>query len=464
MSFFFDVRLRDIKGGWQKKRGAGPRGLEIATWSTDVEGILRLWTKKSSEKLFLDRMEAEKTEPSAQSCTLWYHAHMPPVSDIILFIGVAAIFVLLLRRKGETPNDTAPLKERIGELQAQLESEKTEKNKLVGQNKQMYAEQVGMKEDVKALTKERDVLSKKVVQCEAQESQREKEFASKLQELTNAKQKFEQEQQRIIREDEEEHANVEAKRDRVWAEHEQNVIAQLTSLCKSPQLAFDHYTNTNLPEEFDGSLKPDFLIGFLDQYIIFDAKKSKSESLQSYVNDSIKKTVQKVKKNPKIALMIYLVVPSEAIAELKNFVYPLDGYTIYVVSPESLPPILASLKRITTYEFADQMDPQQRENIIQVIAELDFQIHLQNAANIILTKRGTDILEKAQRIDPEIAEAVMLAKQPMNAKASIAATELKKIVTSLTAQNIEIQQLVSPKAAVRTKDLKAAEEVLETML
>ena len=238
------------------------------------------------------------------------------------------------------------------------------------------------------------------------------------------------------------------------------MISRLATLCKLPQLSFTHYTNTNLPDDFDGSLKPDFMIGFLDQYIIFDAKVSKAESLQTYINNAVKTTAQKAKKNSKIASMIFLVVPTEAITELKAFVYPVDGYSIYVVSPEALAPILASLKKITTYEFADQMDPEQRENLIQAFAEMDFHINLQNAVNILLAKQGTQVLERLQQTDPDIAAEVAIKKQPMNAKASIAASEIKKLVTNLSAQNLETQQLVSPKAAVSKKDLKAAGEIM----
>ena len=58
----------------------------------------------------------------------------------------------------------------------------------------------------------------------------------------------------------------------MWNEHEHVVVSQLTDLCAKPQLKFTTYDNTNLPDDFDGSIKPDFLIDFLGQYIIFDAK------------------------------------------------------------------------------------------------------------------------------------------------------------------------------------------------
>ncbi len=390
--------------------------------------------------------------------------------EILIGLGVVALIALQFRRNTSGPvsnEDAIRLRseldqktKEIGTIQNMLEKEKAEGQERQGKSKQLFTQFTQLEAKLESLQKERDALKKEVTRFEAEQHQREREFQVMLTQLDKAQEALKEERQRVIKEEEQEREHEREERDRLWAEHEKNVIAQLMGLCKMPQLGFAHFTNTNLPEEFDGSLKPDFMIEFLDQYVIFDAKVSKAESLQTYINNAVKMTTQKVKKNAKIASMIYLVVPTEAISELKNFVYPVDGYTIYVVSPEALPSILASMKKITTYEFADQMDPQQRENIVQTLAELDFHINLQNAANIIMTKRGTEILERAQHVDPELAADVALKKQPMNAKATLAATELKKIVSSLMEQNLEVDKLVAPRASVKKKDLKSAETVI----
>lgn len=348
----------------------------------------------------------------------------------------------------------------LGSQKTKLSSALSEKDELSGKGKQMYDSYKNLEADMKALRKERDTLLDETQGYKANEKRREKEFNERLEKLEAAKMSLEQERQRVVREDEERRQMELEARDRLWADHENGVIATLTDLCKLPQFAFTSYTNTNLPEGFDGSLKPDFMIDFLDQYVIFDAKVSKSKSLQTYVNDQVKKTVEKVKNNDRIYKWIFLVVPASALSELKTHHYPVEGYHLFVISPEAIPAVLASLKNITRYEFAEQMDPQQRENIIQTIAELDFHINLRNAADIVLSKMGTDILAKTQKIDPQIAEEVALKKQPMNMKAGLAASEIKKIVSKLTQQNEEIQRLVSPSAPVAKKHLQEVSETL----
>lgn len=393
---------------------------------------------------------------------------------ILALIGIGVLIALQLKKKSAdsiNPAEYERLKaeldrksNEIGEIRAQLAQTQSEKDEMGGKNKAMFAELMNVKAELKAFAHERDQLVKQVKTFEEQQTRREREHEMKFNELVKVQESFEKERARVIREDEEKRAHELAERDRMWADHENTVVAALTDLCKQPTFSFTAFSNTNLPEGFDGSLKPDFMIDFLGQYVIFDAKVSKAKSLQTYVNDQVKKTVEKVKNNDSIYKSIFLVVPATALSELKSHHYTADGYQIFVVSPEALPPILAAFKRISLYENVEQMDPLQRENIVQMIAELDFHINLRNAADIILSKMGADILDKAQKIDPEISREVALKKAPMNAKAAIAAGDLKKLVSDITAQNIEVAKIVSPKASVRKAALDEAGEMLSDTL
>jgi hypothetical protein len=286
-----------------------------------------------------------------------------------------------------------------------------------------------------------------------------------LEQTENMRLKFEQEQQRVIREDEEKRIELQDARDRLWKEHEDKVISRLAELCKLPRYNFTVFTNQNLPEGFEGIIEPDFMIEFLDQYIIFDAKLSKKpENMNTYIKNAVKETVQKAKKHPKIFKTIFLVVPNEGIGELKEHHYPLEGYVVHTIAADALPVVLWSIKQITTYEFAEQMDPQQRENIIQLIAELDFHINVRNAADVIFAKMGTDLLRKTQSSDAALAEEVAIRKQPMNAKAINIGNSIKKLVVNLDAQDAEIQDLVSPEVSIGKKEIDTAEEIIKAHL
>ncbi len=376
----------------------------------------------------------------------------------ICALGILANLVLQLKKAPEALQ-TVDLSKDLARLEKDLENEKAERNKLSGANKQMFAEHERLKAELGSAMKERDHLQSKETRSEAKREQEEMARREEMEKLQSAIHGYKEEKQRVTREDEARLQNLEQERDRVWADHENAVVATLTDLCKLPHLQFTSYSNTNLPEEFDGKLKPDFLIEFLGQYVIFDAKASKAESLQTYINDAVKSTAEKVKKNSKIYPHVFLVVPTEAIGEMKKLIYAVGEHYFYVVSREALAPILASLKRISTYELAESLDPQKRENIINMLSELATHISYRNAYELLLIKHGADTLERVSHIDPNIAAEVE-QKNGEKKMSQFSASEIKRLATSLSEQNLAAQQLAAPKAAVKKKHLQEAEEVM----
>lgn len=376
----------------------------------------------------------------------------------LIVLGGFGVMFTMMRRTGPS-NESAD----VAVLRKELEKEKSEKSELAGKGKELYDRFKNVEADLKATIKERDQLQKIITKFETSAEQREKEHRDMVQKLENAERALEKERARVIREEEADRARAEAERDRLWNDHENTVISLLTDLCKLPHLQFTTFSNNNLPDGFDGKLKPDFMIEFLDQYVIFDAKVSKAQSLQTYIDDQVKRTAAKIKKNDAIYPHVFLVVPTEAIGELKKHVYPQDNYYFYVVSPEALAPILASLKRISTYELAETLDPQKRENIINMLTDMATHISYRNAHELILTKMGAETLEKVARTDPELAAEVDL-KRSEKKNGSIAPSDIKRIASSLTEQNAEIHSLASPKASVSKQMMDAAEKAMSQKL
>lgn len=380
----------------------------------------------------------------------------------IIVAGIVINIVLQLRRP-QVPSAGRDLSQDLARLEKDLEAERAEKNKLAGKGKQLYESYKNLEAEYKAAQKERDSLKERIANFEAERNQREKEHRQLVEKQDSAVTALKEERQRVISEEENRRRQAEEERDRVWAEHENNVISNLLDLCKQPQYQFTCYTNKNLPEEFDGSLKPDFLIEFLDQYVIFDAKVSKALSLQGYIDEAVKKTADKVRKNKKIYPHIFLVVPTEAISELKRVVYPKDELMFYVISREALAPILASLRRISTYELAEQLDPQKRENIINIIAELVTHISYRNAHELILTRMGAETVERAAHLDPDIALEVE-QKQSDKKMTQLPPSEIKRLASSLTEQKLAASKLASPKAAVKKAFIESAQSVISQKL
>ena len=70
---------------------------------------------------------------------------------------------------------------------------------------------------------------------------------------------------------------------------------------------------------------------------------------------------------------MFLVVPTNTLDALEQFTYRLSDYTVYVISIDALEPVILTLQRIEDYEFAEQLSPEERENISRVIGKF---VHL----------------------------------------------------------------------------------------
>lgn len=391
--------------------------------------------------------------------------------EIALVILAVAILggAFLISKKGSmtSSSDQAKIEEcarlkaelsqkdqKIGQITDDIKNETTTKDKLSGQNKQMYAEITSLKADNGSLQKEKDQLSKELANFKAEEKRKTKEQENRIQQLDAAKIALDEEKIRIRKDDEKRIEEEKANRDRMWAEHEDKVKTQLAELCKDPKYAFPTYDNKSLPEGFGGKFKPDFMIEFLGQYVIFDAKVSKSDNLQNYVSTNVKSTVEKINKNTKIYPMVFFVVPTEAMATLTKTRFYEQSYEFFVIPSESIPVILAAFKKISSYELAEQLDPRDRENIVNLIAEFDNHINMRNALDILASQSGVSVLEKAGSLRRDIKDEIAHKKGEMRLQ-QFSPTEIKTLMLDHNVQRERMNDLTSPKAAISPANISA---------
>ena len=393
------------------------------------------------------------------------------ITNIFLGLLLIGIIFLILKKKElgddkkiieENARLKADLSQRdqsIGILTKELQNEKTEKDQFVGKNKQMFVENTNLKAEKATIVNEKQQLVTEISKFKATESSKLKEFDNKIQKLDEAKIALEDEKRRIRKEDEEKIQREKEERNRMWAEHEGNVKLQLTELCKVPRYGFTYYDNNNLPVGFGGKFKPDFLIEFLDQYVIFDAKKSESD-LQSYITNNVKSTVEKINNNPKIYNTVFFIVPTQAMESLKMKHYYEQGYEFFVIPPEAMEVVLTSFKKINTYEIAQQLDPRDRENIVNLIAEFDHHINMRNTLDILASESGISVLKKAETLQKDIKEEILQKKikiRPQN----FTPTEIKTLMVGTETQSERISLLISPKVAIPEENIKKVKQVLD---
>jgi len=392
---------------------------------------------------------------------------------LILVIAITGALVVLVVRKKP---DKEALKYEVEEAAAALRSEyeskliavtaeleaqrvetqrlKEEKSRILGEKSRTEAQLVNDQASLKAARESFSRLEREKVELESREYSRKQELTRQVSELENSRKTLELERERIIAKEKQRLHEAEENRNRVWAMHEQESILRMKDVCSKPEYAFFSFDNTNLPDEFDQTLKPDFMIEFLEQYIIFDAKLSKSTNLQTYIQNQVKSTVKKIKSSPNVQDIyktVFFVIPTADAGLLKTVSYYEEGYSFFVIPIEAFEPIAAIFRKLKDYDLAEAYDPQERESIVNLIAGFDNHIRQQNAVNILNTLRGLKIMGEKQTLPPDLTASVEERRKSMRMD-SYKPTDLRRLMSDPQAQIDEIAALVKPREPSVGKD------------
>jgi len=375
-----------------------------------------------------------------------------------LFAG-AVVLLLIFYRPKESPRieDSG----RYLELKAEADSQKTEITSLKTTEQNLKAQLTESQSVIRSRDTEISSLQKQISDYQAKEKQAEAERKTENANLENARKALEQERQRVITEETRRCEDQEANRDRLWAMHETEAIMKMKEICQKPGLLVPSFDNNNLPDDFDTSLKPDFVIRLLDQYVVFDPKLSKPENLQTYLATQAKKTADKFRKSSsfeQIYKSVFFIVPSVALQYLRQFSFYEQGFMFYVIPSESFEPVLTILKRLEDYDLADKYDPQERENIVNLIAAFEQHIRQQNATNILSAVRGLGVLAEKQLIPAEVVDAIEAARKNIKLH-NFRPAELKKLVENPDVQIGEITRMLKgPKPNLDESDFGTGAE------
>ncbi len=206
-------------------------------------------------------------------------------------------------------------------------------------------------------------LNKKISKYENTEEHRMQGHDYRVGQLNQLKETLEREVKRLSDERlEEQKASFEIMK-KQWSEHEISVAQSLKLICKTHSIKYVD----EVP--FRGS--PDNTIEICDEYIIFDAKCPSSDDLTNFPRyiKTQTETLIKYASQDKVKKDIFLVVPTNTIHTISQLAYNMGDYNVYVITKDSLEPIILSLKRIEDYEFVNQLSPEERDNICRVIGK-----------------------------------------------------------------------------------------------
>jgi len=243
---------------------------------------------------------------------------------------------------------------------------------------------------------------KRITQFESADAAKQEEHLRKMNEVQGFMGTLKEDKARLVKEREDEMtAQFEAMK-QTWLNHERKVEETLKALCQRHTV--EYLAKDKVP--FKG--KPDNTLRICDEFVIFDAKSPQGDDLSNFP-DYIKKQsseVQKYVKEKDVKKDVYLVVPTNTIHLFDEHTFNHGEYKVFVVTVDSLEPILLSLKKIEEYEFVEQMSPEQREDICRVLGRFSHLMKRRIQVDSFFCSESFKALKECDRLPEDMAEKV----------------------------------------------------------
>jgi hypothetical protein len=301
-----------------------------------------------------------------------------------------------LQKESESGRDNIEkLRNRITEISARNEnlSQKARDIELLSARKDAQMEELnGRLREYSGTINE---LTKKVSSFEASKEDNVKNYNENIARLNQTKDSLEAERKRLnddrVREAEERLDNMK----RQWAEHEADVKNTIIRICDINHVSYIE----KVP--FRGN--PDNTIEISGEYIIFDAKSPAGDDLSNFPT-YIKTQADNLKKyasQDNVKKSIFLVVPTNTIDKLKQLTYRLGDYDVFVITRDSLEPVILSLKKIEEYDLADKLSPEDRDSICRIIGKFAHTTKRRIQVDQFFQREFIDIVLRSEKDLPE---------------------------------------------------------------
>lgn len=195
---------------------------------------------------------------------------------------------------------------------------------------------------------------------------------------------------------------------RTWQSHETSVAETMKSIAKKYDIIRcekNEYPNPGTPDNV-------FLIGGM--YTIFDAKSPKNPEDLNNFPQYLKTQAEGMKKYCKyenVRKDAFLVVPISTIERLETFVYNLAEYNVYIITPESIFPIIQMLKTLENYDFAEQLSPEDRDKLCRFIGRLSHTTKRKVQIDTYFSREFVSVLRDIDTLPDEFANEIGVYEQ-----------------------------------------------------
>lgn len=313
--------------------------------------------------------------------------------------------------------EATTVRDKNGERVKELETD------LVAFNRKLEDLDRSIKEKDKTITQYQSVDQSRL----DEHTQKMAELQTFLNGLKDDKARLEQEREEALK------AHLEDMK-KTWSNHERKVEEAIKVLCKKHSM--EYLSKEKVP--FKG--KPDNTVKICQEYVIFDAKSPEGDNLTNFT-DYIKKQsedVQKYTKEENVKRDIFLVVPSNTIHLFDEYSINHGDFKVYIVTVDSLEPIILSLKKIEEYEFVEQLSPEERDDICHVIGRLSHLTKRRIQVDSFFCEESFKALKECGCLPEEFSEKMLVYERstklnpPVEHKVkSISDKELQKFVDTV---------------------------------
>jgi hypothetical protein len=257
-------------------------------------------------------------------------------------------------------------------------------------------EKIELQSEIKQLHNKDKENIKKIAEYESIKEREQNDYSKKIDQLNKLQEQIDKDRIRLQKERDDEKERYFEEMKNTWKVHEQNVEDKLKLICNQRHL--EYFSKDKV--EIKG--KPDNTIKIGEQYIIFDAKapaeKDKLANFPGYIRDQAKK-LDKYINEKDVRKSIYLVVPHNTIGVIKETTINISNYKVFVISVESLEPIIESLQEILQYKYVDQLSPEQREKIAEIIGRFAHSTKRKIEVDNWMNKNFLEILDTCNDLD-----------------------------------------------------------------
>jgi len=243
--------------------------------------------------------------------------------------------------------------------------------------------------ELKRIATEKNNLANTVARHEQSEKTRLDDYNRNISNINAIRAGLEGERLKLHEEKLKEKEDAFARMKQTWQNHETDVKERIRKICLSKGVEYVE----KVP--FRGN--PDNTIMIADEYVIFDAKSPASDDLVNFPKyirlqtDQVKKYI----KQDNVKSDLFLVVPSNTLEVLNQFYYNMAEYNVYVITIDSLDPIISFLKKIEEYSFVNQLSPEERDNICRIIGRFTHTAKRKIQIDSFFTNQFIDIISKS---------------------------------------------------------------------